>query len=120
MADLNKFEYGQVVRANIGIDVSTNTGLEFILQPKSGTPVNVTTALDQPLNAILRTGSDGVVVGTVDVVVGDETFKANEYLEYTTLPNDLSISGIWRVKGTAQLSPTNKAVGDYRNITVLD
>ena len=120
MANLNRFEYGQIVRANIGVDVSTNTGLEFILQPKSGAPINATTVLDQPLNAILRTGSDGVVVGTVNIAIGDETFLANEYLEYTTLPDDLSISGLWRIKGAAQLSATNKAVGDYRNVTVLD
>ncbi len=117
MADLNKWEYGQVLRADIGQDVSTNTGLRFILQPKSGTPENNTRTDNYP-NAIVRTS--GVTVGAVDVVVGDVTFSANEYLEYTTLVNDLSISGLWRVKGEADITSTNKVSGDYRNITVLD
>ena len=119
MADLNKWEFGQVIRANLGQDVSTNIGLRFILQPKAGTPENNTKTDNYP-SSIVRTQSDGVVVGTVDVVVGDETFSANEYLEYTTLVNDLSISGLWRVKGEADITSTNKVSGDYRNITVLD
>ena len=117
---MNRFEYGQVLRANIGQDVSTNTGLRFILQPKSGQPLNSNDVTGQPQNSIVRTGSDGVVVGTVAVVVGDESFAANEYLEYTVLEDDLSISGLWRIKGEADISATNRAVGDYRNITVLD
>lgn len=119
MADLNKWEYGQVIRANIGQDVSTNTGLRFILQPKAGTPLNNARNTNYP-NSIVRTQSEGVVVGTVNVVVGDETYSANEYLEYTTLAEDLSMSGLWRVKGEADITSTNKASGDYKNITVLD
>jgi hypothetical protein len=122
MADLNKFEFGQVIRANMRQDVSTNIGLTFILQPKNGTPKNsnAETSSNQPLNAIIRNGVDGVVVGTVAVAVGDEIFAANEYLEYTTKIDDLDISGLWRVKGEADISSTSKVVGDYRNITVLD
>ncbi len=122
MADLNKFEFGQVIRANIGQDVSTNIGLTFILQPKNGTPKNSNSEVssNQPPNAIIRTGVDGVVLGTVNVTVGDEVFAANEYLEYTTKIDDLDISGLWRVKGEADITSTSKVVGDYRNITVLD
>jgi hypothetical protein len=122
MADLNKFEYGQVIRANVGQDVATNIGLTFILQPKNGTPKNANSVVssNQPQNAIVRTGVDGVVVGTSNVTVGDEIFAANQYLEYTTKTDDLDISGLWRVKGEADITSTNKVVGDYRNITVLD
>lgn len=107
MAELNKDEYGQVVRANIGIDVSTNTALTFVLEPRVGTKLEKVIA-------------DGVVVGAVNVVVGDQTFQANEYLEYTTKDGDICKSGLWRLKGIAQTSPTVKVVGDYRRITVLD
>ncbi len=118
MANLNTFEFGQVVRADIKQDVSSNTGLTFMLQPKEGRPKNANASLDEPRNAVVRTQADGVVVGTANVVVGDETFLANQYLEYTLKQDDLSIPGIWRFKGEAQLSSTVRAVGDYRSVTV--
>lgn len=118
MSALNAFEYGQVLRANIGQDVSTNTSLTFILQPKEGVPKNVTSGQNL-VNAIYRTQNDGVTVGASDVVVGDETYLANEYLEYTLQEEDLSLPGLWRVKGEAQLSPTGRVSGDFKTITVL-
>lgn len=106
MANLNINEYGQVIRANIGIDVSTNIGLKFKMQPKIGSVVE-------------KTEIDGVAVGSVNVVVGDQTFLANKYLEYTTQDGDIDQSGMWRIKGEAQINTTVKAVGDYRRIAVL-
>ena len=116
---LNKYETGQIIRVDMGQDVSSNTSLQFIMQPKTGTPKNNSSNEDYP-NSIVRTSSDGVVVGSSDIEVGDETYLANQYLEYTTLTDDLSQSGLWRVKGTATLSPTNTISGDYKLITVLE
>jgi len=115
---MNQYEYGQVLHVNLGQDVSAATAYEFILQPKSGIPTNKNSTGTQPANSIVRTGSD-VTVGTESVTVGDETYLANQYLQYTTKEHDLDITGIWRIKGTATMSATNKVVGDYRNITVV-
>jgi len=119
MASFNKFEYGQVIRANLRQDVSTNTGLEMVIQPEVGSSKNAIHMDDKPRGAVIATNPD-VTVGTVDVEVGDETYLANEYLEYTIKKVDLSKSGIWRVKGAADISPTNRAIGDYARFTVLD
>jgi len=121
MPSINKNEFGQVIRANIGQDVSTNIGLEFIIQPSSGRSENenVTDHKTQPRGAVIRTEADGVVVGTVDVVVDDTTLVANEYLEYTTKTGDFSHPGTWRIKGSADLSATNRAIGDFELIPVL-
>ena len=115
---LNKHEYGQVLRANMGEDVSTNIGLAFILQPKSGTPENSSNATDQPRNSIVRT--EGVVVGLVDVFDGDTKLLANHYLQYTVLKGDFTIAGTWRIKGEAAISVAKKVIGNFKLITVLD
>jgi len=121
MPAINRNEFGQVIRANIGQDVSTNTGLEFIIQPEFGQSENTNTTdiRTQPHGSVIRTAADGVVVGTVDVVVDDTTLIANEYLEYTTKSGDFSHAGNWRIKGSADLSATSKAIGDYKLIPVL-
>jgi hypothetical protein len=120
MPSLNTNEYGQVLRANIGQDVSTATGYTFVLQPKVGQSTNTNaTASTQPDGAVIRTGTD-VTLGTTDVTVGDETYLANQYVNYTVKENDLSHSGLWRFKGEATMSTTNKIVGDYKLLTVLD
>ena len=119
MPPFNTLEYGQVIRANLKQDVSTNTGLEMIIQPELGRSINSNTLTLKPMGAVVVTNPD-VAVGVVDVVVDDETYLANEYLEYTIKANDLSKSGIWRVKGAADITPTNRVVGDYSRFTVLD
>lgn len=106
MASLNKCEYGQVVRVNLLQDVSTNTELKFILEPQFG-------------NKLERGASDGVSVGTSNVTVDDETYLANEYLEYTVKSGDLDYAGTWRMRGEAQLSSTVRVIGDYKIIEVL-
>jgi len=102
----NVNEFGQVLRANMGEDVSTNIGLEFILEPEAGTKLT-------------KTQSDGVVVGTVAVTEGDKSLAANQYLEYTVKDGDLDQSGRWRKKGIAKISTTNEKVGNYERFTVL-
>ena len=115
---MNQYEYGQVLYANLGQDVSAATAYEFILQPKHGIPTNGNSKGNQPLNSIVRTGTD-VTVGNSNVEVGDETYLANQYIQYTIKENDLDIVGRWRIKGTATISATNKLIGDFRSITVL-
>lgn len=120
MSGFNKFEYGLVIRSNIGQDVLTNEGLEMTIQPEVGASMNATAnGFDIPVGAII-VKNPLVTVGVVDVEVGDETFLANEYLEYTIQPNDLSKSGIWRVKGSVDISSNNRAVSDFVRFTVLD
>ena len=120
MANFNKFEYGQVIRANLRQDVSVNTGLEMIIQPELGRSKNANRNLDDKPRGAVIANNPNVTVGTVDVAVGDETYLANEYLEYTIKANDLSKSGIWRVKGAADITSTDRVVGDYSRFTVLD
>ena len=107
MPDLNKSEYGQAVRVNMLEDVSLATTLNFILEPRHGQKLE-------------RSASDGVVVGSSNVTVDDETYIANEYLEYTIKENDLDYVGQWRIKGEATMSATNKVISDYKLISVLD
>ena len=120
MASFNKYEYGQVVRANMKQDISASTVLEIVIQPEQGSSRNAHLLNnDRPNGAVIATNPD-VTVGTVDVVVGDETYLANQYLEYTIKVNDLSRSGIWRLRGTVVISATNKLLGDFVRFTVLD
>lgn len=102
----NKDEYGKKIYVNFGEDISTATELTLILEPMIGDSKEKTT-------------SDGVAVGTSNVDVDDQTYIANEYIEYTTADGDLDYAGQWRKKGKAQLSSTNLVVTDYEKFTVL-
>ena len=104
---LNKGEYGQTLRVNLGEDVSSATALSFTLQPKFG-------------SSIEKTQLTGVSVGSSNVDVGDSTYLANEYLEYVIAPDELTYAGQWRMKGSATLSATNKVVSDFVTFNVLE
>ncbi len=104
MSNLNVNEYGDVLRINMGEDVSAATKLNFIFEPRLGDKKEIIA---------------GVTVGTTDVTEDDETFLANQYLEYTTLDGDLDFEGQWRIKGEATMSATRKVISDYRTISVL-
>ncbi len=86
MPNLNKSEFGQVVRVNMLEDISTATDLKLSLEPRLGTKLE-------------KTASNGVVVGTIDIVEDDETYLANQYLAYTIKEGDLDYIGQWRIKG---------------------
>ena len=107
MADFNKGEYGDVIYANLGEDISTATELTMVLEPKIG-------------NILEKAISDGVSVGTANIDVNDKTFLANEYIQYTIKEDDLDYAGLWRNKGKAKLSSTNLVVSDYTHFTVLE
>jgi len=100
---LNKDEYGQTLRVNFGEDISAATAYSFILEPKYGEKLE-------------KTGT----LGTSNVVVDDETYQANQYIEYVTADGDIDKAGDWRMKGEATMSGTNKVIGDYKRFVVLD
>lgn len=102
----NVDEFGQTLRAAIGQDVSTNIGLTFTIEPQAGKKVE-------------RDQSEGVTVGTVDVVEGDTEYLANQYLEYVVKDGDLHTSGRWRKKAAAKLSQNEEVIGNYERFTVL-
>jgi hypothetical protein len=118
-APFNAYEYGQVIRANMKQDVSAFTVFEIVIQPEQGSSKNASQLPNRPKGAIIASGSD-VTVGTVDVTIGDVLYAANEYLQYTTKPDDLSHPGTWRVRGTVVKSAANKLLGDFLRFTVLD
>jgi hypothetical protein len=118
-APFNAYEYGQVIRANMKQDISAFTVFEIVIQPEQGSSKNASQLPNRPKGAIIASGAD-VTVGTVDVTIGDVLYAANEYLQYTTKPDDLSHPGTWRVRGTVVKSAANKLLGDFLRFTVLD
>ena len=103
MPSINKDEYGQTLRVNFGEDVSAATAYNFIIEPKFG-------------DKLEKTGT----LGTSNVEVGDETYLANEYIEYITEDGDIDQAGQWRMKAEATMSSTEKLSTDYQLFTVLD
>lgn len=107
MANLNKSEYGQTIHINFSEDISSATAFNFILEPKQGEKLE-------------KTAADGVVLGTSNVDVGDETYVANQYISYTVKEGDLDYAGQWRKKAEATMSATNKITTDYELFEVLE
>ena len=98
---------GKLIRISTLFDMSANTGLQITFTKPDDTTLVVTNP---------EVTAPGVPV--TDSVLGP--LLANQYLEYTLKQDDLSLPGIWRFKGEAQLSSTVRAVGDYRTVTVLE
>jgi len=98
---MNVNEFGQTIRANIGQDVSSLTTYKMILEAETGKCIEKDATL-----------------GTVDVVEGDETFLANQYLEYVVESEVLDRVGQWRKKAKAT-SATQEISGNYQRFTVL-
>lgn len=99
----NKDEYGSVLRVDLGTDISAGTDLKVILEPWRGDKQEKTT---------------NIVVGTSNTVVDDQTFLANQFLEYTIQEDDLDKEGQWRARGSAIVS-SELVKGDYVKFTVL-
>ncbi len=96
MLNFNQKSFGQVLRVNFGQDVSTATAFELDLEPENGETVDKTPTL-----------------GASNVDVGDETFLADEYVEYTTEEDVfLDYVGRWRAKAIATL-PGETIATDY-------
>ena len=101
--NLNFNEIGQVIRVNVGSDISTSTPT-LILQPEIGEAKEITS---------------GVTVGIVDVIDGDETFYADEYIEYTTVKDDLDYVGRWKKKAKLDFSASLISQTDFEKFRVL-
>jgi len=104
---LNKDEYGIVIFTDMGEDVSTNIGVEMVLEPQIG-------------DILTKVATDGVTVGSSNVEDGDRTLLANTYLQYTLKEGDLTFAGNWRKKGKVEIDSTKELVGNYELFEVLD
>ncbi len=101
--NLNFNEIGQIIRVNVGKDISLSTPT-LILQPESGITKEITT---------------GVTIPNVTVVTEAETFEANEYIEYTTIKDDLNYVGRWKKKAKLDFSSLNIEQTDFVKFRVL-
>ncbi len=99
----NEGEYGSILRVNLGVDISTGTELTVFLEPLKGAEKEFTT---------------NVALGTSNADVDDQTFLANQFLEYTIQEDDLDQAGQWRVRGSAIVSG-ELIKSDYVKFTVL-
>ena len=103
MSNLNYNEIGQVIRVNVGEDISASTPT-LLLLPEFGVEKEITT---------------GVTVGIVDVTENNEIFYADQYIEYTTVDTDLDYAGKWKKKARLLFSSANIQQTDYQKFRVL-
>ena len=107
MSNLNFNEIGQVIRVQLGQDLTLVSPLptpSLILRPEIGE---------------IKTITSGVTIPTSTVVVGEETFYAYEYIEYTTIDGDLDYAGRWKKKYKLEFSTANIEQGDFEKFRVL-
>ena len=98
---MNSLEYGQVLKADMGEDVSTALSYKMYLEPKRGTKLDVVATL-----------------GTSTVTEDGVTYTANHYVEYVIAEGDLSYVGHWQRKGIA-IYGSSEIHGNYQRFTVL-
>ena len=103
MSNLNFKEVGSIIRVNVGEDISTSTPT-LILQPELGKTKEI---------------KDGVTIPNVTIEVDNETFTANEYIEYATKEDDLNYVGRWKKKAKLDFSSTNIQQTDFEKFKVL-
>ena len=107
MSNLNFNEIGQVIRIQLGQDLTLIQPLPtptLILQPEIGEAKIITT---------------GVTIPSEDITVDGELFCAYEYIEYTTVDGDLDYTGRWRKKYKLEFSTANIQQGDFEKFRVL-
>jgi hypothetical protein len=100
---LNFNEVGEIIRVNVGKDISASTPT-LILRPEVGQQKEIST---------------GVTIPNVQVVTDAETFEANEYIQYTTVVDDLNYVGRWKKKARLDFSPSNIEQTDFVKFRVL-
>lgn len=100
---LNFNEVGQIIRVDVGRDITTSTPTLKLL-PQSGPAKEITTGVTMPL---------------VDVTDGEEEFLSGEYIEYTTKDGDLDFVGLWRKKAILEFSSSNIEQTNYESFRVL-
>ncbi len=103
MSNLNLNEIGQIIRVNLGKDISSSTPT-LILQPETGLEKQIT---------------DGVTIPNVQVITDAETFEANEYIEYTTQDGDLDYVGRWKKKAKLEFSSSDIQQNNFEKFRVL-
>lgn len=107
MSNLNFNEIGQVIRVQLGQDLTLVS------------PLPTPTLLLQPENGETKEITAGVTIPTSSVTVGNETFEAYEYIEYTTIAKDLDYVGRWKKKYMLEFTTANIEQGDYEKFRVL-
>jgi hypothetical protein len=101
--NLNYNEIGSIIRVNLGYDITASTP-ELIVQPEIGVTKEIST---------------GVTIPAVQVVTDLETFEAGEYIEYTTIKDDLDYVGRWRKKAKLTFSTSDIQQNDFEKFRVL-
>lgn len=103
MINFNIDSFGQKLRVNFDQDVSAATLFSMELEPEHGDTLTKTPTL-----------------GAVEVDVGDETFLANQYVEYTVEAGIFDDwVGRWRAKAIATLAGETIAT-EYRFFRVME
>lgn len=103
MSNLNYNEVGQKIRVDAGKDISASVPT-LILLPEYGPKKEITS---------------GVTIPVIDFVDGDVTLAANEYIEYSTIDNDLDYAGRWKKKAKLTYSDSNIEQTDYEKFRVM-
>ena len=103
MSNLNFNEIGQIIRVNIGKDITLSIPT-LILQPEVGSTKEITS---------------GVTIPSVTVITALETFEAGEYIEYKTIDGDLDYVGRWRKKAKLFYSELEVEQSDFTKFRVL-
>ena len=103
MSDLNFNEIGQVIRINAGKDISASIPA-LILSPEFG--------YDKVITA-------GVTIGTEEVTVNEVIYYPDEYIQYTTVKDDLDYVGRWRKKVVLNFSSDNIEQTNFIKFRVL-
>ena len=101
---LNYNEIGQVIRVNVGSDITSAATLTLKLLPQAGKAKEISTGVTAPL---------------VDVTVGEDTYSSGEYIQYTTQDKDLDFVGLWKKKAVVEFSASNVEQTNYESFRVL-
>jgi len=103
MPVFNKDSFGEILKVNFYRDISSGTKFEMIIQAQfEGAEL-----FEERPRTVAAT------LGTVDVVVDDMKFIANQYVEYTIKEDDFKDIGRWRTKGIATL-PSETIATSYQ------
>lgn len=106
---MNFGEYGYVIRISVGEDISSATNSLIFRSPEPHVVEKV------------RDSSDGLVVGNTTQVIDGVTYTANQYIEYTVQDGDIEFPGNdWRVRVSAEFSPTLRKLTDWLTISIED
>lgn len=102
---LNVGEYGQVLRFNVGEDISAAT-ITLSFQPPNETIVD-------------KLAVDGVVVPAQNITINNSNiFVANQYAEYTIEDGLINKVGTWKIRLTAEFADPSVRKTDWVTFVV--